>query len=85
MSDLQRTAMTINVPLERAREYFRTVSLDADVRLGEAPGHRGAEVTLTSTAHAYAELRELLRRHKQILETGEVATNAHRASAETPR
>jgi hypothetical protein len=76
-----QTRMTINVPVARAREYFDASFREpADATFSTAPGDRGTEVTLVARDEklAYGDLREMLRRAKQMLEAGEIPTNAHR-------
>ena len=74
--------MTINVPVSRAREFFASSFYEsAEASFATAPGERGTEVTLTDPAGkmAYGDLREALRRAKQLLEAREIPTSAHRA------
>jgi hypothetical protein len=82
MAKRTSTSMTINVPVNRAREFFGTSFCDsAEASFATAPGNRGTEVTLTDSEgkSSYGDLREALRRAKQLLEAREIPTNAHRA------
>jgi len=80
----ERTTMTLNLPLDRARQALSGVfEGDCRVEFHPAPAGRGTEVTLYGGLRAsYGELRETLRRAKQRAETGEIATGEHAAHAE---
>ena len=88
MAKATSTSMTINVPVSRAREFFASSFYEsAEASFATAPGDRGTEVTLTDPEGKmpYGDLREALRRAKQLLEAREIPTNAHRAKAVSSR
>lgn len=78
----KHTTMTVHASGERAREFFNNLTEPVEASFQPSPGSRGTEVTLRATDGkiGYEDLRQILRRAKQRIETGEEATSAHRAA-----